>query len=191
GRFSDGVKPAEPPTVLVLGAIVPWKRPELALEACTLARREHPELRLRVVGAPFEDDGEQLFSSLRRRADELGFAELPGASTDPAGELPRSYCLLHCAEREPFGMAVLEALAAGRPAVVPAAAGPAEIVDRSCGVLYRPGDPAAAASALSRVLSDPGLAARPGSAGRERARREFGLERARPRHRAGPEPPTP
>ena len=50
-------------------------------------------------------------------------------------------------------MAVLEALAAGRPAVVPDAAGPAEIVDESCGLLYPPGDAGAAAAALVELVT--------------------------------------
>ena len=79
-------------------------------------------------------------------------------------------------------MAVLEALAAGRPVIAPAAAGPAEIVDRSCGVLYEPGDARAAAAALSGLLDDPQRASALGTAGRARARREFDLDTARARY---------
>ena len=38
--------------VVVAGALVGWKRVDLALEAVALARREVPSLRLRVVGSP-------------------------------------------------------------------------------------------------------------------------------------------
>jgi GT2 family glycosyltransferase len=174
--------------VLVLGAIASWKRPDLALEACSIARRSYPRLRLRVVGGPLDRDGERLLGSLRAQASDLGFVELPGRVADPAHELSRASCLLHCAEREPFGMAVLEALAAGRPAVVPAAAGPTEIVDETCGIFYRPGDAQAAAAALCEALADPARAARLGAAGRERARREFGLGPARERYAAAVAP---
>jgi N-acetylglucosaminyl-diphospho-decaprenol L-rhamnosyltransferase len=180
-RF-DSRRASDPSEVLVLGAIVGWKRPDLALEACALARRQVPGLRLRLVGAPLTEDGGALVAELERRAsapDLAGAVELPGAVAHPVEELVRASCLLHCAEREPFGMAVLEALAAGRPVVVPASGGPAEIVDDSCGLLYRPGDPASAADAIVKVLGDPALADRLGAAGRERAKREFGLDRAR------------
>ncbi len=186
GRFEDAARPADPPEVLVLGAIAGWKRPDLAVDACTIARRDHPELRLRLVGAPLEDDG--LEAALLERADALGFVSLPGAVADPAPELARAFCLLHCAEREPFGMAVLEALAAGRPVVAPAAAGPAEIVDRSCGLLYEPGDARAAASALADLLADPERASALGAAGRARAGREFGLDAAHSRYAAAVSP---
>jgi GT2 family glycosyltransferase/glycosyltransferase involved in cell wall biosynthesis len=187
-RFDAAAPPAEPPEVLVLGAITAWKRPDLALEACAIARRAHPDLRVRLVGAPLADDGPELFSELRRRGDALGFVELLGPVADPAAQLARAYCLLHCAEREPFGMAVLEALAAGRSAVVPAAAGPAEIVNRSCGILYEPGDAGAAAAALASLLSDRERAAALGAAGRARAAREFGLEQAQARYAAAVRP---
>jgi N-acetylglucosaminyl-diphospho-decaprenol L-rhamnosyltransferase len=181
-RFTHDPPSSTPPTVLTLGAITAWKRPDLALEACALARRRVPELRVRIVGEPLSEDGAALLARLERRAtasDLAGAVGLPGAVPDPAEELARATCLLHCAEREPFGMAVLEALAAGRPVVVPASGGPAEIVDDSCGLLYRPGDPTSAAEAMVKVLSDPALTERLGAAGRERAKREFGLETAR------------
>lgn len=179
-RFDGSAPSADPPEVLVLGAIASWKRPDVALDACAIAHRRHPDLRLRLVGAPLEDDG--LLASLRERAEALGFVSIPGAVGDPAPDLARAYCLLHCAEQEPFGMAVLEALAAGRPVIAPAAAGPAEIVDRSCGVLYEPGDARAAAAALSGLLDDPQRASALGTAGRARARREFDLDTARARY---------
>ena len=63
--------------------------------------------------------------------------------------------LLHCADAEPYGLALVEALAAGRPVVAPAAAGPLEIVQDGAGRLYPPGDADAAVEALRTVLADP------------------------------------
>ena len=127
-RFAAEARPAEPAEVLVLGAIAPSKRPDLALEAFALARRADPELRLRIAGAPLTDSDQQLAATLRARAarpDLAGSVELLGAVADARAELERATVLLHCAPREAFGgMAVLEALAAGRPAVVPDSGGP-------------------------------------------------------------------
>jgi N-acetylglucosaminyl-diphospho-decaprenol L-rhamnosyltransferase len=80
---------------------------------------------------------------------------------------------LHCAPREPFGIALLEALAAGRPVLAPASGGPKEIVTSACGVLYEPGDAAAGAAALRALLADPARARAMGQAGRERVRGRF------------------
>jgi N-acetylglucosaminyl-diphospho-decaprenol L-rhamnosyltransferase len=177
-RFSASPPSFDPPTVLVLGAIEPWKRPDLALDAFALARRADPRVRLRFVGAPLEDAGRRALAQLRRRVTEEGLAdavEFTGQVDSPAHELAEAMCLLHCADREPFGLAVLEALASGRPAVVPDSAGPSEIVDGSCGIKYRPGDPHAAGEGLGRLLADRELAGRLGAGGRIRATRQFDL----------------
>jgi GT2 family glycosyltransferase/glycosyltransferase involved in cell wall biosynthesis len=189
-RFDAGARPAEPAEVLVLGAIAPSKRPDVALEAFALARRDDPGLRLRIAGAPLTDSDERLAAKLRGRAsrpDLAGSVELLGAVGDPRAELERATVLLHCAPREAFGMAVLEALAAGRPAVVPDSGGPREIVDAASGILYPPGDAQAAAAALARLTADPELAARMGRAGSARAREDFDLQTARRRWAAAVE----
>ena len=178
-RFAelDG-PPTEPPEVVVLGALVGWKRPDLALEAVSIARRQFPGLRLRVLGGPLDDAGEALLGSLQARAtqpDLAGAVSFDGHVPDPRGALARATCLLHCAPREPFGMAVLEALASARPVVVPDAGGPAEIVDRSCGAAYARGDASAAAAALVAFASDRVRALEMGRHGRRRAREHFDL----------------
>jgi GT2 family glycosyltransferase/glycosyltransferase involved in cell wall biosynthesis len=172
-RFQPTPQPDGPPEVLVLGAIVEWKRPDLALEAV----RGLPGVRLRIAGTPLGAEGERLLASLRGRAAEPDLADRVefAGSVDAAEALARATCLLHCAEREPFGMVIAEALAAGRPAVVPASCGPGEIVDEGCGRLYPPGDAAAAATALAEVIRTPEL----GAAARERAERLYDVGRTR------------
>ena len=68
--------------------------------------------------------------------------------------------LVHAAEREPFGLVVVEALALSRPVVAIDAAGPSEILAGGHGLLGPPGDAAAMASAILRALADPSVAAR-------------------------------
>ncbi len=163
---------AAEPEVLLLGALAPWKRPDLALEAVALAAREVPRLRLQVAGAPMNAEGERLLAQLRSRAarpDLEGRVDFAGQLDDPRHALSRAWCLLHCADREPFGSVLLQALASGRPVVAPAAGGPAEIVEESCGRLYPPGDAGGAAAALVEVLSNPELLEQLGSAARARA----------------------
>jgi N-acetylglucosaminyl-diphospho-decaprenol L-rhamnosyltransferase len=175
-------RPTGPPTVLCLGALVPWKRLDLALDAAALAARELPELRLRLAGAAVGPGGEGLLAELHRRAerpDLAGRVDFAGALPGSRAALEGAACLLHCAEREPFGLVVAEALAVGVPAVVPDSCGPAEIVDESCGRLYPPGDARAAAAALVEVCSNGTLRVRLGAAGRERASRLFDVATTR------------
>lgn len=83
--------------------------------------------------------------------------------------LARAFALTSSLEN--FPLALLEALAAGTPAVAFACPhGPAEILTPEVnGLLVPPGDPAAMAAALTRVLTDPELAARLATAGPVRA----------------------
>lgn len=163
---------AEDPEALVLGALTPQQRPDLALEAVARAAERVPRLRLTLAGAPVDAEGERVLTELRERAarpDLEGRVTFAGDVADPRPAIGRAWCLLHCAEREPFPTVVLEALAGGRPAVAPSDGGAAEIVDESCGRLYAPGDPVAAAEALVEVLSEPDLVDRLGGGGRARA----------------------
>jgi N-acetylglucosaminyl-diphospho-decaprenol L-rhamnosyltransferase len=163
---------ARPCTALVLGAVEPWKRPDLALEAIALAARDLPGLRVRLVGEPIGPEGRELMEHLRHRAkqpDLRGRVDLVGRVDDPQRELAGASCLLHCADAEPYGMVVAEAMASGLPVVVPRACGPQEIIQEGCGRSYEPGNASAAAVALVEVLSDPAEAERMGVSARAAA----------------------
>jgi GT2 family glycosyltransferase/glycosyltransferase involved in cell wall biosynthesis len=77
---------------------------------------------------------------------------VPSGFEDPVPLLRDAACLIHAADREPFGLALVEALACDVPVVAPAAGGPPEIVDDTSGRLYPPGDTHAAADAIREVL---------------------------------------
>jgi GT2 family glycosyltransferase/glycosyltransferase involved in cell wall biosynthesis len=178
GRFDPTPPLVGAPEVLVLGAIEPWKRPELALEIAALC----PDVRLRLAGAPISAAGEELLARLHDRAgqpDLDGRVEFAGP-VEAAGALARAHCLLHCADREPYGMVLVEALAAGRPVVAPASGGPLEIVDGTCGRLYEPGGVEEAAHALVEALDN---AEQLGAAGRQRAEQYFDVNTTRESYR--------
>jgi glycosyltransferase involved in cell wall biosynthesis len=78
---------------------------------------------------------------------------------------------------EPFGLVALEALACGVPVVAAGVGGLKEIVvDGECGLLVPPGDAAALARALHRLLADEALRLRLASGARLRAQ-YFSLQR--------------
>jgi glycosyltransferase involved in cell wall biosynthesis len=159
-RFRPAPPPPGPPRALVLGALVEWKRPELALE---IARRL-PHLRVTIAGSALPGDDGALEQRLRERAGPN--VTLAGPVDDVPRALEEHHVLLHCADEEPYGMVLVEALAAGRPVVAPAAGGPLEILTEG---LYPPGDAAAATEALERALADPEA----GSRARLRAEARF------------------
>jgi glycosyltransferase involved in cell wall biosynthesis len=80
--------------------------------------------------------------------------------------------------REGFGVVCLEAMAHGRPVVATRVGGLLDlVVDGETGIVVPPRDPAALRSALERLLADPDLRRKLGSAGRDRARTHFSWER--------------
>jgi alpha-maltose-1-phosphate synthase len=79
---------------------------------------------------------------------------------------------------EPFGLINLEAMACETPVIATRVGGiPEVVVDDETGWLVPPGDPAALAAAVRRLLADPGRAARFGQAGRLRVEDHFSWER--------------
>ncbi len=71
---------------------------------------------------------------------------------------------------EPFGIVLLEAMAAGLPVVASRVGGIVEVVsDGKTGLLVPPGDPRSLANALGNLISDSNLRRRLGSAGRTKA----------------------
>jgi glycosyltransferase involved in cell wall biosynthesis len=110
-------------------------------------------------------------------------AEVPGAlGMVPHDELLRLYkraAVVACpSRREGFGVACLEAMAAGRPVVASAVGGLRDlVVDGETGLLVPPGDVAALRAALERLLADTGLRERLGRAARERVLAEFTWKR--------------
>ena len=70
-------------------------------------------------------------------------------------ELSNAGVLLASAPSEPFGLAVVEAMAAGVPVAASAAGGHLETVGQLPGAsIYRPGDASGAAAALRSLLAD-------------------------------------
>ena len=81
---------------------------------------------------------------------------------------------------ESFGNAVVEGQLAGRPVVATALQGHLEtVVDEESGLLVQPGDPAALAAAVERLLEDPPWAARLAQQGQQSATANFSVERYR------------
>ncbi len=121
--------------VLVVSRVDPIKRVDLLLDA--LDRHTGPRsLEFRILGTGWDLD------ALRERArathPNVAFA---GFSDDVPGELARSDLLLHLCPVEPFGLAILEAMAAGIPVLVPDSGGAGSLVeDGVSGLRFRADD---------------------------------------------------
>ncbi|MFC2174373.1 glycosyltransferase family 4 protein [archaeon] len=74
---------------------------------------------------------------------------------------------------EPFGMALVEAMAMETPVIGTSVGGVPEVVTPEVGSLVQPRDPAALAEAVNSILSTPDKAKRMGRAGRKRVKENF------------------
>jgi glycosyltransferase involved in cell wall biosynthesis len=133
---------------LIVSALVPYKRLEIAIDAC--ARAGAP---LRVVG-----DGPMRAALERRAAAAAAHVEFVGWQDDPAmlrDEYRRAAAVLMPGE-EDFGIVPVEAQSCGRPVVALARGGALEtVVDGETGVLVNEPTSAAFAAALERVARLP------------------------------------
>jgi glycosyltransferase involved in cell wall biosynthesis len=119
---------------------------------------------------------------LHEQSARLGVSDAIEFRTDligEAGTLLDTFDVFVLPSRwEGMPLALLEACAAGLPCIASDVGGVTEILtDEVTGRVVRPGDPAALAAALVRVLSNRDLRADWGSAAREHVRLALGLER--------------
>jgi glycosyltransferase-like protein len=160
--------------ILTVGGIEPRKGSLTLLDAFAAARRALPERRpvLLVAGGATLFDYRDEIDRFHARADALGLdGDLRVLGPVEDAELERLYRAADVfalpSTKEGFGLAVLEALAAGLPAVV----SDLDVFrgflgDGDSALLARAGDPEALAAALVRVARDPALADRLRAGGR-------------------------
>jgi glycosyltransferase involved in cell wall biosynthesis len=152
-------------TVLFLGRLDPEKHVLALVHAFAKVRAALPDARLALAG-----DG-----PLREAVEGDGVRVLGNV---PHRDVPAllAQCDLLCLPSvgEPYGMALLEAMAAGRAVVAGPGPGPSFLVDEDGGRIV---EPDALASTLIELLSDPALTARMGAHNRERVERELSLVR--------------
>ena len=185
--FRDSIR-AQPGELLVgtVGRITAWKGQDDFLRAAALVARDHPDARFLVVGdcvsSPAERAADEAFRDrLHSLVAELGLADkvrFTGYREDVAAVMNGLDVFVLPSHDEPFGIVLIEAMAAGRPVVATAAGGVPEIArDGQEALLVPPREPEAMAAAIRRLLADTELAATLGRAAEQRVAAEFPLWR--------------
>jgi glycosyltransferase involved in cell wall biosynthesis len=154
----------------VVGSIANFKAAKdhaTMLEAAARVRAALPSVRFLLVGqGPLEPQ-------VRRLATELGLdgtVIFAGFRTDAQRLVAGLDVFALSSTYEGLPIALIEAMSLGRPAVVTRVGGVPEVVtDGAQALLVPPRDPAALADGLLRLLGDPELRARMGTAARARS----------------------
>lgn len=176
--------PEHCPLVANIGQICLRKGQIDLARAAVLLRDRFPELRFLFVGERHSTKSESLAfdreidtifqaANMSDRIMRLGFR------TDIPRLLNEVTLLAHTALQEPLGRVLLEAAASGTPTVATNVGGTAEILEHQrSGLLIPPGDPQACATAITRLLTEPQVAAELGGNARRRMERDFSIETA-------------
>jgi len=164
-----------------VGQLVPWKNWDQFLRVGADVAARVPRVHLLVIGGDLFGDQRNYVGELKALADRLAISRLThflGYRRDIADAVWALDVFVHCAEQEPLGRAIMEAMALERPVVAVGTAGPAEIiVDGETGLLAPSSNPLSMTERVVRVLKDPDLAHRLGQAARHHIQTNFHPER--------------
>jgi glycosyltransferase involved in cell wall biosynthesis len=178
----NGLPPADgeqaPPTnatVCTVTRLSPEKGVETLIDAWALVNRAAPEATLTIVGSG------HLAGELNQRAADIGVSgrvRFLGFQRPPLASVHDCSIFVLPSHSEGFGMALLEAMRAGKAVIASRVGGIPEFVEHGrSGILVPPGDPAALSEAILSLLRNPARAMELARAGQRVAER-FTLERS-------------
>lgn len=172
-RRSLGIRGDEP-LLLSVGRLRRQKGHDIALRAFAIISGRMPSARLLVAG---DGPERKRLERLVRRLGLEGRACFIGQRRDVPELLAAADCVLMPSRYEGFGLAVAEAMAAGRPVVASRVDSLMELIeDGVSGLLVEPEDPQALAEGALKVLGSSSLAQSLGARGKARVVERFTLQ---------------
>ncbi len=175
-RFFDVQRKPFSPTVLVVGLLSQLKNTLGVVRVAARLRRDIPDVRFRIAG-PWRSRGQG--DTYRQEVEEFCRRESLGGTVEFLGrvspervlaELSDAACLFLPSFQENSPMTIIEALAAGVPAVASRVGGiPWLVSEGKTGLLFDPHDEDAMASNLARVLTTASLRGAMGLAAKQDA----------------------
>lgn len=169
-----------PVLVGTVGHLAPIKGHDIFLRAAALVSARRPNVQFIVIGEDksprmgHRRDLENLVAELRLN----GAVTLPGWRDDVNAVLSSLSLFVSAARSEPFGLAIVEAMAAGLPIIATASEGALEIIeDGVSGRIVPTEDPEALAHAINELLDNPLERSRLASNARRTAHDRYSLTR--------------
>ena len=165
------------PLVAHVGNIRPGKGHDVLIDAVAHLHQRMPSVRfVSIGGEKYPGD----LDRVRNRAIEAGLEDhlrFMGRRPDALGFVAAADIFVNPSSVEGLPVAILEAMALGRPVVAAAAGGvPGIVKDGETGILVEPNEPKALAAGIEKLLNDPFLAERLGQAAQDMVEKEYGLE---------------
>ena len=164
--------------ILAIGAMIPMKNHVNLLRAYRRLPDDYRSaVKLVIIG-----DG-PLKKKIQLLADEMGLSNLIFQEHLNEKELSTHYksCkfIVHLALHEPFGLVPVEAALFGKPSIVSNQGGTKEFIEHGDnGFLVNPNDPDDVARQMKCLIDDEQLTAKMGLKAKERALKEFSIERS-------------
>ena len=166
--------PGNAKTLGVIAQLIPRKGHKYLLNILPQLLEVHPQLQVLIFGqGPLT---RELMGRVAQREFE-GRVKMVGFRNDLHRVFPNLYAVVHPAEREGLGVALLQASASGVPVVAARAGGIPEIIlDDVNGITFDIADEVGLLSALDALLADNALRDRLGAGGSDLARSEFSID---------------
>jgi glycosyltransferase involved in cell wall biosynthesis len=162
--------------VTVVANLIPYKGHAELLDAAAAVLDQIPSSRFWLVG---RDRGIEKY--LKQKARELGILNrviFAGERSDIPNILAASDILVLPSHEEGFSNVILEAMAAGLPLVATRVGGAQEaVLDGVTGWLVQPNRPKELATKIVDLLNNPKRSKKWGERGKERVKKEFGIEK--------------
>jgi glycosyltransferase involved in cell wall biosynthesis len=168
-----GPRPGRKIVVGMLGTVCEHKGSDVFVDAArAVLGRRRADAEFRIVGQLAPGAGEHWARAVVARGERAG-VRWKGPSSDAMAELGDWDVFVLPARRDPFPLAVIEAMASGLPVVATAVDGVPEQVDEAAAILVAPGDAGALAGAIERLLDDGPARLEMGRSGAARAAAQF------------------
>jgi glycosyltransferase involved in cell wall biosynthesis len=175
-RHEVGLKESDVATG-IFGRIVPWKGQLEFTYAALQAIKVNQKIKVVIVGD--ESDGlEDYFNKIKDVIHRSGYQDhfiLTGYKEDVEELFAAMDIVVHASiEPEPFGMVVIEAMAASKPVIATNAGGPSEIINSMVeGILVPPGDIKEMTAAILELVNDSAKRESMGRRGHAKVRTQY------------------
>ena len=166
--------PIDEVTIGVVAQLIPRKGHRYLLEVLPELLIKHPHLHVLIFGqGPLQSE----LAEAVMRPEYHGRVQMAGFRDDLRRVMPNLYAVVHPAEKEGLGVALLQASACGVPVIAAEAGGIPEIVlHEQNGLTFEVGDVKTLNQHIDLLVSDPAMRERLGKEGRELANTAFSID---------------